>query len=71
MKLATIVGTILIALGVVALVYKGFSYSSEETVLQIGPIKATAETEKHVSIPLWAGIGAIVAGAVIVLVGRR
>ncbi len=37
-----IIGAILIVLGVVALAYKGFSYKSEETVLQIGSVKATA-----------------------------
>src|SRR5690606_33667751 len=49
MKPATIVGIVLIALGAAALVYKGFNYTSEETVLQIGSVKATAETEKSVS----------------------
>lgn len=66
-----IIGAILIVLGVVALAYKGFSYTSEETVLQIGSVKATAETEKSVPIPTWAGIAAIVAGVVALGVGMR
>ena len=45
MKLSTIIGAVLIVLGVAALAYKGFNYKSEETVLQIGSVKATAETE--------------------------
>src|SRR5690606_8869627 len=71
MKPATIVGIVLIALGAAALVYKGFDYKSEETVLQIGSVKATAETEKSVAIPTWAGIAAIVVGVLVVGLGRR
>jgi uncharacterized membrane protein len=71
MKSANIIGAVLIILGVAALVYKGFSYKSEDTVLQIGSVKATAETEKSVPIPGWAGIAAIVAGVVIIGAGMR
>ena len=71
MKPATLVGAVLIVLGVAALVYKGFDYTSEETVLQVGSVKATAETEKSVPIPTWAGIAAIVVGVVAVGVGLR
>ena len=66
MKLSTIIGAVLIVLGVAALAYKGFNYKSEETVLQIGSVKATAETEKSVAIPSWAGIAAIVVGVLAV-----
>ncbi|OZI44525.1 hypothetical protein CEK29_07315 [Bordetella genomosp. 5] len=71
MKPATIIGAVLIVLGAAALVYKGFNYTSEETVLQVGSVKATAETEKSVPIPSWAGIVAIVAGVLVIGVGMR
>jgi hypothetical protein len=71
MKPAVILGAILIVLGSASLIYKGFNYTSEETVLQIGPVKATAETEKSVPIPMWAGIAAIVAGVVVMVAGAR
>ncbi|MFC4274686.1 hypothetical protein [Achromobacter aloeverae] len=71
MKTTTVIGALLIVLGIVALVYRGFSYKSEDTVLQIGSIKATAETEKSVPIPGWAGIAAIVVGVVVVGAGMR
>ncbi len=71
MKSTTIIGAILIILGVVALVYRGFSYKSEDTVFQIGSVKATAETEKNVAIPSWAGIAAIVVGVLAVGAGMR
>lgn len=71
MKATTIIGAVLIILGAAALVYRGFSYTSEETVLQIGSVKATAQTEKSVPIPLWAGIAAIVAGVLVLGAGLR
>jgi hypothetical protein len=71
MKSSVIVGVLLIALGAAALVYKNFSYTSEETVLQIGSLKATAETEKNIPIPNILGIIAIVAGVVVIAVGSR
>ncbi|MDQ2140128.1 hypothetical protein RBI13_04610 [Alcaligenaceae bacterium A4P071] len=71
MKATTVIGALLIVLGAAALVYKGFNYTSEETVLQIGSVKATAETEKSVPIPNWAGIAAIVAGVLVLFAGKR
>lgn len=71
MKSSVIIGGLLIVLGMVALIYKNFSYTSEETVLQIGSLKATAETEKNVSIPNALGIAAIVAGVIVIAVGGR
>jgi len=71
MKSSLVVGLLLIALGAAALVYKQISYSSEETVAQIGPLKATAETEKNIPIPNVLGIIAIVAGVLVIVIGRK
>lgn len=71
MKPAVVIGALLIIAGAASLIYKGFNYTSEETVLQIGSVKATAETEKSVLIPTWAAVAAIVAGVVIAGVGMR
>lgn len=71
MKASLIIGALLIALGGASLMYKSFTYTSEETVVQIGPLKATAETEKHVPIPVWIGIAAIVAGVAVIVIGNR
>ena len=71
MKTSVIVGVLLIVFGMAALVYKNFSYTSEETVAQIGPLKATAETEKNVPIPDMLGIAAIIAGIVVIAVGVK
>lgn len=71
MKTSVVIGVLLIVFGVAALVYKNFSYTSEETVAQIGPLKATAETEKTVPIPDVLGIAAIIAGIVVIAVGIK
>ncbi len=71
MKATTIIGAILIILGAAGLIYKGFNYKSEDTVLQVGSVKATAETEKSVPITTWAGVGAIVLGVLVLGAGMR
>ena len=71
MKATTIIGALLIIVGAVSLVYRGFNYTSEETVLQVGSVKATAETEKSVAIPTWASIAALVAGVLVIGAGMR
>ena len=71
MKSSIVIGALLIVLGAAALIYKNFSYTSEETVLQIGSLKATAETQKNVPIPNILGIVAIAAGVIVIAIGGR
>ena len=71
MKLLVVLGGVLVAIGVAALVYKGFNYTTQETVLQIGSLKATAEMEKSFAVPSWAGVGAVVVGVLAIIVGMR
>jgi hypothetical protein len=69
---AKLVGILLIVLGIGALVYQGFSYTSDETILDIGPIEATATTTKTIPISPVVGFIAVIAGvSVVVLTGRR
>jgi uncharacterized membrane protein len=71
MRPATMVGILLIVLGALALAYQGFNYTKQEKVLDIGPIHATAEEQKHVSIPPILGGLALVGGIVLVIAGSR
>jgi hypothetical protein len=71
MKPLSILGVLLIVLGVVSLVYQGITYTSRETVVDIGPIEATAERERTLPLPPALGIGALVAGVALVVVGGR
>jgi hypothetical protein len=71
MKAATLIGALLIVLGIGALAYQGFTYTSEETILDIGPIEATQETTKTIPLPPVVGALALVGGIVLVVTGAR
>jgi len=71
MKLASIVGILLIVLGSLALVYQGISYVTDETVVDIGPLKVEAEHKKTLPLPPVLGIIAVVGGAGLVFYGAR
>jgi uncharacterized membrane protein YidH (DUF202 family) len=71
MKGTTIIGIVLIVLGIAALALGGFSYTDREKVLDIGPIEATTEERKTIPIPAVAGGAAVVAGVVLVIAGAR
>jgi uncharacterized membrane protein YidH (DUF202 family) len=72
MTAARTAGIVLIAIGLVALLWGGFSWTDEKTVVDLGPIKATAQERKSIPIPPVVGGIALVAGIVLlVLPGRR
>jgi hypothetical protein len=66
-----LVGIVLIVVGIAALAMGGFSYTTREKVLDLGPIQAT--TEKQHSIPLspLVGIAALVGGIAVLAAGSR
>jgi hypothetical protein len=71
MRAGVIIGILLIVFGLVSLIYQGISYTDREKVLDIGPIEATAETEKTIPLhPIVGGL-ALAAGAVLVVAGNR
>jgi hypothetical protein len=71
MKPITIVGVLLIILGVVALAYQGISYTTKEKVVDLGPLKVEAEREKTIPLPPVLGALALAGGIVLVIVGAR
>jgi hypothetical protein len=66
-----IVAIMLIAIGVVSLAYEGITYTTREKVLEVGPIKATAEKEKTIPLPPILGGLALAGGVVLLVVGGR
>jgi hypothetical protein len=70
-KIANVLGIILIVLGVLGLVYQGYSYTKHETVAQLGDVKITADTKENVYFSPAYGIILIVAGVGLVIVSRR
>lgn len=64
-------GIVLIVLGILALVYQGFTYTTHKKVIDIGPIQATKEEHNTVPIPPIVGALALIGGVVILATGRR
>jgi uncharacterized membrane protein len=71
MKPITIIGVILIVLGVVALAYQGITYTTSEKVVDLGPLKVEAKREKTIPLPPILGGLALVGGIVLVIAGAR
>jgi uncharacterized membrane protein YidH (DUF202 family) len=71
MKTTTIVGIVLILLGVLALVYPKITYTDREKVIDLGPIQATAETKKTIPISPLVGGAAVITGLALILAGGR
>ena len=71
MKPLAVAGIVLVVLGLVALAYQGITYTSRETVVDIGPLHATADREKTVPLPPVLGIVAVAGGVVLLIAGVR
>lgn len=71
MKPATLAGIVLIVAGLAALAWQGITYTSRETVLDIGPIHATTERQRRIPLPPIVGAVAVVAGIALAVTGRR
>jgi hypothetical protein len=65
MNAIKLVAILLIVLGILSLGYGGFTYTKETHNADIGPLHLQVDEKEHVNIPLWAGIGALVGGALL------
>ena len=71
MKPLAMAGLVLIGLGIAGLVLGRFSYTTENKVIDVGPITASVAEKHNVDIPDMAGIGAVIAGAFLLYLGRK
>jgi hypothetical protein len=62
-----LIGTILLVLGVLALVYGGFTYTRKTHEAEIGPVDIEVRDREHVNVPMWAGVAFVVGGAALIL----
>ena len=62
---------VLIVAGALGLAYGGFSYTKDKTVVKLGPIEVSTKEKETVNVPMWAGIGAIVVGGLLLAVGGK
>ena len=67
-----VIAIVLIVGGMLGLVYGGFSYTKDTTVVKLGPLEVSAKEKQTVNVPMWAGVGAIVVGGLLlVFAGKR
>jgi uncharacterized membrane protein len=66
-----VIAIILIVAGIVGLAYGKFTYTKATHEAKIGPLDLSVSEKRTVNVPLWAGIAAIVAGALLLVVPRR
>ena len=71
MKMASLVGILLIVVGVIGLAVGGINYTRREKVIDIGPIEATAEKHERIPLSPIAGGIALAAGVVLLVAGNR
>lgn len=62
---------LLVALGVIALVYGGFTYTKSTHETKIGPIELSVKDKETVNVPVWAGLGLLLVGGVLFFVPAR
>ena len=71
MKAKVIAGLLLVALGVVALAYRTFTYTKRTHEAKVLGLELSLKEKETVEVPIWAGAGAVVAGTVLLLIGRK
>ena len=64
-------GILLLAAGLAGLVYGGFTYTKPTQAAKVGPLELVVNEQHNVAIPMWAGVGAVVAGGVLLLVAGK
>lgn len=62
---------VFIVAGILGLAYGGFSYTKDTHEAKVGPIEIAVKEHETVNIPMWAGIGAIVIGGLLLTVGKK
>lgn len=71
MKTNTLIGIILIVVGIVALAYQGITYTTREKVVDIGPIQVSADKTKTIPLPPIVGGIALVGGILLLVMGNK
>lgn len=66
-----IIAVIFLVLGIIALVYGGFSYTSDVHTTDIGSLDISFSETEHVNIPVWGGVTLIVVGGALLLMRKK
>jgi multidrug transporter EmrE-like cation transporter len=71
MSAVKIMGIVLIVAGIAGLLYGNFSYTKETHDVKLGPLELSVAEKQTVNVPIWAGVGAILGGGVLLFYASR
>jgi len=71
MSMSKLLAIVLIVAGTAGLAYGGFSFTRETHEADLGPISLAIDEREYVTVPIWAGIGAILAGVALLLLREK
>jgi hypothetical protein len=71
MKSNSLIGIILIAIGIIAFAYQGITYTTREKVIDLGPIQVSADKTRTLPLPPIVGGIALVGGIVLLIMGNK
>ena len=71
MKTYTLIGIVLIVIGIIAFAYQGISFTTKEKVVDLGPIQMSADKTRTIPLPPIVGGIALVGGIVLLVAGKR
>lgn len=71
MNAAKLIGILLIVAGVLGLAYGSFSYTKDTEAVKLGPLELSVKQKETVNVPVWAGVGAIVVGGLLLVMGGK
>ena len=71
MNSVKVIGIVVLVLGLLALGYGSFSYTSQTHQAKLGPLELSVKEKQTVNIPMWAGAAAVAAGVLLLVMGGR
>jgi hypothetical protein len=66
-----LIGIAVLAAGILALVYGGFSYTKQTHDVKVGPVEFSVKEKQQVNVPLWAGVALAVVGGGLLVIGKK
>lgn len=71
LQMSKMIAIVLLVAGTLGLIYGGFTYTKDTTVVKMGPLEITAKEQQTVNVPLWLGVGAIAIGGLLLVFGGK
>jgi uncharacterized membrane protein YphA (DoxX/SURF4 family) len=71
MNASRLLAIVFIVAGILGLMYGSFSYTKDTHETKIGPVDISVKDKETVNVPVWAGIGAIVIGGLMLTLGKK